>query len=469
MNKRIIKKEWRELVTSARFGWSAIILYLLFLVAMLDGVQYFKSEKAIRTQATAATYQQWLDQGEKNPHSAAHYGFYAYKPVSQLAFIDKGLDDYLGNAVWLEAHNQNEVKSRYITDRLSLSRFGQLTPGLLFYFFVPLLLIIMGYNLVSREVESQTLRILLSTGLTSKTLIWSKALALFLASLVLVLPAFIILSIAGAASGAAIPVAQICILFLFLLLFYLFVCCTVVAASAYTRKSSVALVSLLAFWLLGIIIVPRLAAATAKKISPSPTAFAFFKAIEWDKENGLDGHDQASERGKKYEKEVLAKYGVDSISQLPVNFAGLSLQAGEEFGNQVFDKHFGELYNGFKAQDKIMSYSSLLSPFMTVRNITMGFAGTDLNRQALFVSQSEHYRRHIQKVLNDNFANEGVGKDFGTYLQGKELWQSVANFSLVPHNTVQLLKLQSLNIGVLLVWMAISIIFLFRSAHRLTI
>src|SRR5687768_4324815 len=122
MNKRIIAKELRELIRSARFAWSAVFLYALLLVSLLDSISYYKRETAIRNDASEATYQQWLEQGAKNPHSAAHYGFYAYKPVSPLAIIDKGLDDYLGNAVWLEAHNQNEVTSRQITDRLSLSR-----------------------------------------------------------------------------------------------------------------------------------------------------------------------------------------------------------------------------------------------------------------------------------------------------------------------------------------------------------
>ena len=43
-------------------------------------------------------------------------------------------------------------------------------------------------------------------------------------------------------------------------------------------------------------------------------------------------------------EEYLVKYNVDSLSQLPINFDGIVMQADEEYGNQVWDKHFGNNY-----------------------------------------------------------------------------------------------------------------------------
>jgi ABC-2 type transport system permease protein len=468
MNKRIIAKELRELIRSARFAWCAVFLYALLLVSLLDSISYYKRETVIRNDASKATYQQWLEQGAKNPHSAAHYGFYAYKPVSPLAIIDKGLDDYLGNAVWLEAHNQNEVTSRQITDRLSLSRFGQLTPGMLLYFFLPLLLIILGYNNVSRELENDTLRMLLSTGVSNRMIVISKTMALFIGGLALTLPAFAILTGTQFFTGSLSTISQLLILFLFLVILYGLFSCIITAASAWSRHSSLSLVVLVAFWLSGAVIMPRLAGIVARQVQPTPTAFAFYKAVEWDKENGLDGHNPGNQRAKKYEEEVLARYGVKNISELPVNFAGLSLQAGEEYGNQVFDKHFGSLFNTFNAQDKIISATAILSPFMAARNTTLGFAGADINRHALYVRQAENYRRHIQKVLNEDFAEGGAGKEFADYIQDRSLWGKIDNFSFTPHTSSDLLQIQVPNILVLLVWSLLSIILLLRSVHRLT-
>jgi ABC-2 type transport system permease protein len=42
--------------------------------------------------ARRATREQWLHQGVKNPHSAAHYGVYAFKPKMPLSLVDQGVD-----------------------------------------------------------------------------------------------------------------------------------------------------------------------------------------------------------------------------------------------------------------------------------------------------------------------------------------------------------------------------------------
>jgi len=452
MYRIIVKKELKEILGSARFRWSAGLFIPLLILALLDGVAHYRSEHVVRAEASEATYRQWLEQGEKNPHSAAHYGFYAYKPLSPLSILDRGLDDHLGNAVWLEAHNQNEAKTRAITDMLSLSRFGPLTAGLLHHTFLPLLLIVLGYNLVSRERESQTLRLLLSTGASPSAMLRAKALALFICSLVIALPGFAAMAITVALESAEARWTQLILLFGCLIVLYAFFSMAVVAVSALSRFSPVSLVSLMAFWLAGVVIVPRLSGTMAKRLAPTPSAFAFQKAVDWDRENGLDGHDPGSERGRRFEREVLERYGVDSVEQLPVNFAGLSLQAGEEYANLIYDRHFGALFDAFRRQDRFIGLSALFSPLMAARATTYGFAGTDLARHESFVRQAEDKRRHVQKFLNDDFAVNAVGKDFSTYLKGKELWSMVTAFKFIPHTTSELMRLQSLNMMVLLLW-----------------
>jgi len=467
MYRLIVKKELKEILGSARFRWSAGLFLPLLVIALLDGVAHYRSEIVVRTEASEATYRQWLEQGEKNPHSAAHYGFYAYKPVSPLAIIDRGLDDHLGNAVWLEAHNQNEAKTRAITDRLSLSRFGPLTAGLLHHAFLPLLLVVLGYNLVSRERESQTLRLLLSTGVSPSAVLRAKALALFMCSLVIALPGFAAMALTVALESKEVPWTQLLLLFGCLVILYAFFSMAVVAVSAFSRYSSVSLVSLMAFWLAGVVIVPRFSGTMAKRLVPTPSAFAFQKAVDWDRENGLDGHDPGSERGRRFEKEVLERYGVDSLEQLPVNYAGLSLQAGEEYANRIYDRHFGALFDAFRKQDRFIGLSAVLSPFQAARATTYGFAGTDLARHESFVRQAEDKRRQVQKFLNDDFAVNAVGKDFSTYLKGKELWSKVPAFRYVPHTTAELLGLQSFNMAALLFWTVFAACLLAFSAKNL--
>jgi hypothetical protein len=114
-----------------------------------------------------------------------------------------------------------------------------------------------------------------------------------------------------------------------------------------------------------------------------------------------------------------------------------------------------------------MSLTALLSPFMAARGTTMSFAGTDLDRHRAFVRQAEDHRRKIQRLMNDDFALNATGKDFSTYLKGKELWGKVMNFNFIAPGTSELLTFQSLNILVLLLWTLLAFILLFISVKHL--
>ena len=60
------------------------------------GWKHYVDVQRQHTEAQQATRAQWLNQPAKNPHSAAHYGMYAFKPKSRLSMVDTGIDPYVG-------------------------------------------------------------------------------------------------------------------------------------------------------------------------------------------------------------------------------------------------------------------------------------------------------------------------------------------------------------------------------------
>jgi ABC-2 type transport system permease protein len=90
---------------------------------------------------------------EKNPHSAAHYGVYAFKPKSQLAIVDTGIDPYVGVATWLEAHKQNEFKYRPAQDRTAVQRFGELTGAEVLQVLLPLFIVLLTFSAFSASAS----------------------------------------------------------------------------------------------------------------------------------------------------------------------------------------------------------------------------------------------------------------------------------------------------------------------------
>ena len=75
------------------------------------------------------SYVEMVDKGDMNPHAAAHYGAFVFKPVQPLSAIDPGLDPFVGVFVFLEAHKQQLARYRPIEDAAPTRRLGLLTPA----------------------------------------------------------------------------------------------------------------------------------------------------------------------------------------------------------------------------------------------------------------------------------------------------------------------------------------------------
>ena len=112
----IAAKEFTEILRDGRFKWTAAIMVVLLITALAVGWQKYTAFSADRAMAQGETNTQWLKQGDKNPHSAAHYGNYAFKKAGALSFFDNGIEPYTGNLLFMEAHKQNLAISRPAND-----------------------------------------------------------------------------------------------------------------------------------------------------------------------------------------------------------------------------------------------------------------------------------------------------------------------------------------------------------------
>lgn len=471
MLKTIISKEYTELLAEDRLRWSAVAVYLLFAVALFTGYDYYAQTYQQHQQAQDASYQQWLDQGEKNPHSAAHYGFYAYKPVPLLSVIDKGMDDYLGNAVFLEAHKQNDVGYRVALDSPDLARFGGLTVGFLWQFILPLVIILLAFDSISKERESGTLRMLLSTRVSGRQLVLGKVLAIGKAVfLLLFFPTFLLSALimwwAGGTEAFADSLPNLGFLAVFYLLFLSIFLVVGVAVSMQAKQSGLALVFLLGIWTFGAFFVPRMSGSFARLLYQTPSAFAFAEQIAFEKTQGIDGHNPEDKFTKELEAKTLKEYGVDSLSQLPVSFAAISIQAGENKDWKIFDKNYGALFQTFRIQDRMMDAFGVLSPTLTMRNISRAFTGTDLDKHLDFAGHAEQSRRFMQTAINEHYRDHATGNDF-EFKADQELWQEIPAFRYPMPNVGFMLKNQAINILILLAWLAGVSFFLWQKALTL--
>jgi ABC-2 type transport system permease protein len=458
MITQIARKEFTETLRDGRFRWAAAIVFVLLLASVVMGGKHYRDVKRQHDLARAETREQWLRQPAKNPHSAAHYGIYAFKPKLALSALDRGVDPFVGQSVWLEAHKQNEFRFRPAQDATALQRFGDLTAATVMQLLIPLLIILLSFSTFAGEREQGTLRQLLSLGVKRTDLAWGKALGLAGALGAMIIPATVVgviaLALTSENGSLAADAPRMALMFASYLLYFIAFIGLSLAISARAKSSQIALVVLLAFWIVNGLIAMRVITDVAKRIYPTPSAFAFQQAIDREMQSGPDGHGTADKRAEALKQRVLKQYGVEKLEDLPVNFAGLSLQDGEEHGNEVFDRHFSRLWDSFESQNRLKQIAGLLAPALAIQSVSMGLAGTDFAHHRDFAAAAESYRRTLVKKMNNDMTYNAGKQDF-SYLAQPALWQKLEDFRYEAPSTGWALRNQAVSLTILFIWAAV--------------
>ncbi len=454
-----------------RFRLSAGIIFVLLLVALGAGWKHYQDTDRQREAAREEAREVWTNQGEKNPHSAAHYGTYAFKPQMPLSFVDQGVNAYVGTAVYLEAHKQNNFKYLPVQDRTSLQRFGELTAAIVLQLLIPLLIILLTFAAFAGEREGGTLRQLLSLGVRARDLAFGKSLGIAGALLLLLVPATLIgvlaLMLGSTTEILIFSLPRMLWLVIGYLLYFGAFLGLSLAVSARASSARLALVVLLGFWIVSGLVAPRVAADVSKRIVPTPSSAMFFSDVVNEIKNGMDGHNPQDKRVQALKEQTLKQYGVDQVEKLPINFGGLSLQASEEYGNQVFDKHFNDLWDDYERQSDLQQVGGLVAPLLAIRSLSMGMAGTDFAHHRRFSTSAEDYRRRMVKTLNLDLAYNS--KSGETYMAGRSLWERIPDFEYRMPNTKWAIGNQIISIIVLVLWFALSTAAALTSVERMKV
>ena len=226
-------------------------------------------------------------------------------------------------------------------------------------------------------------------------------------------------------------------------------------------KSSTASLSLtILIWVIWTIFFPTIIGNTSEKITPLPTRIEFKEAMSEDRSKGIDGHNPRGERRDELEKATLKKYNVERLTDLPINFSGILMQEDEEYGNMVWDKHFGNLYKQLESQKKNYQLSGIINPFASLHNLSMGTAGTDLYHHLDFLEKAENYRRLFIKTLNDEYAFGGSKTGERGWKATNEFFRSIDDFEYItPKFDTFYLKYVT-DILILLFWSFVSVFLL---------
>ena len=466
----VVRKDRLELLRDSRLRLALLLVLILSLAAVATTYVRVVNAERDRAAATATEHSSWLSQGPRDPHQAAHFSQWAFRPVEGAALLDPGATPYAGSAIWMEAHHRNPAAYRPVEDRTSTLDLGEFSASWMLQTLGPLLAFLLAAGLVARERERGTLRLMIASGAAPGKLVSAKARGLLATILLATTPVFAAAVAAVVLSPSADMGDTLLRTLLWALTHALWLALAVligVAVSARARSTGRALVLLISLWILAVPLAPRAVANIAQALHPTPTGAQFVMNVQNDIREGFDGSGTSQERGKALRERLLREHGVKKVEDLPISWRGANLEAGEAFAARAYDRNYTILDGIYAGQRRVMRIGALASPLIAVQNISAAFAGTDNLHLRDFDRQAEAERLRVVQALNHDLKMHGAGNSL--YKADARLWNQFGVF-----------KPGSLSIGavfgaiwpdllILLGWLVGAALLLRAAGHRLTL
>ncbi|WP_426483074.1 ABC transporter permease [Chryseobacterium sp. R2ACT005] len=470
----MVRKTWQDLFKGKQNLLTTIAVLLFCMLSIGIGYTKYTDSFSKIKEYREEVRESWEHRPDKHPHRMAHYGYLVFRIGHPLNIFDNGLDDYLGNVIFLEAHKQNTANLSEAGSSGTLVRFGAFSSAFILQSIVPLIILFLGFGLIVQERESATLKIISVQGTSGRDIIWGKILGLWLFSLCFLIPVIPIVFLAAFMSETT-DSADILLRLLFLLpaymIYYFFISTLTVVVSANSKSTSSASISLIGFWLLFIIVLPKGVQFAAQNLYPAPSRIAFETTLEKDILKSGDSHNPDDPYFKKIKDSLLTKYKVKTTNELPFNYGGFVMKEGEKISSQIYIRHQKELQTIYNRQQNLTDFSGLINPAIAIKNFSMIATGTDFFSYTQFQKQAEEYRYQMAQHLNDlqiehisNIKPENGGPPA---VIDKDNWEKFPDFKYRYTSVLYSLKKQPIPAVSLVLWMVICVIAIEISGRKL--
>ena len=461
--------EWKRFLRNSLLRVLTAVFGVSLVVVTWFGIIQSQSQMDAQEVAHEHIRAQWDEMEPSNPHSAAHFGSYAFKPTSILSAVDEGINGITGNVLRLEGHTQNEMMFSEASQSQPLSKFGKVKPSLLFQFLIPLFLLFLSFDAYPIERRSGRLKLLVNQGASIFQLVLAKVLCVWTMGLSLLVITLCVQLLISPSEFEGEQWIRLLLLTSGYAVYYFVLINVTVLVSLWLQDATASISVMMLVWISWTVFLPKITGNVAEQMVPLPTRIEFQEAMSQDRSEGIDGHNPFDERKKKLEAATLEKYKVETLEELPINFAGIVMQADEEYGNEVWDKHFGDLYLQLEHQKNIVQCTGLVNPFSALQSISMGTAGTDMFHHLDFLQQSEEYRRVFIKTLNDEYAFGGSKTGERGWKADTAFFQSVKDFTYTYPSIGSISSKYVLDIVVLFLWSIVSFILLSVVSKRASV
>ena len=438
----LLRAETRRLWREPRLRWVAALAPLLLLIVFLSSWNGAARLADDRQRFAAAERARWLEQGQKDPHSAAHFGVWAVKPASPLAVLAPGIEPFVGLAVWLEAHKRNEMIFRPSQDAHPIMR-GATSVGQLLELLGPLFAILLGFTGFAQDRQRGTLRMAMGNGgrparmLLARFAVMASALAAVALLPAALFGAYTLHALPDAGWQGAGRLALWGLLQLLYLLAFLLISLTV---SLKAPSARAALAIMLALWLALCVVLPRAAGNAVQVLAPAPP----YQAVRQSVEQAAPAYEGAD----KWEARRAALLA--QANGAPIDLRAAQLDQSERESHVVFDRLLGRFYDAIETQDRAFGWLGALTPAVALQAAGSAVAGTDFHQHRHFIDAAESYRRTTINRLNGDLMRH-AGRD-GPVETGRDFWESVPAFDYRPPTLGMALANALAPLAMLLAW-----------------
>lgn len=433
----IAQHYWKKTFQEKAIYILLTVFCLLLLFSAYTGWMQYTTQNQIRIDHQEMARESWEANPDKHPHRMAHFGTFAFRLKHPLSLFDFGLENYMGNAVFLEAHAQNSINFSEASLSSDLIRFGELSLAMILQLVLPLIIFFLGYRSVVEEREKGTLLITHVQGVGYTNFLLGKSLGLWWMSLLFFLPAFLMLSFLFLLVDHSFTQENswsLGMLFLAYLLYCGLVCLVAVLISARSYSSKQALVRLVGIWILMVVILPKSAQALGRYLHPAPNTFEFNAQVQEDIDRIGNSHRPDDPFFSRLRDSVLQVHQVNSITELPFNYGGFVMQVGEKLSSRIYNKHHHALLDIYRKQNSISQAVALLDPYAALKHLSMTLAKTDFESYVSFQQQAEDYRYQLAQTMNGLqmkyiSSSRPSGSEGQVHVVSREHWKAFPDFN----------------------------------------
>ncbi|MEM1268997.1 MAG: ABC transporter permease subunit [Bacteroidota bacterium] len=405
----VFRHEWAGFARSGALAVAVLVVGVIGTVTAVVEHRAWQAEQSERLELRAQEIEQWLALGGTHIHKAAHRGYFVVRDLPPGAILDRGVWDFGGSSVWLEAHRRNAPQLRAADAAAVVARGAPRGVGPVLLWLVPLLLAVLLHGAVANERESGSLAFAVSSGASPHAIVFGKALAaVSLAWAAVALP--VVIGV-GLAVRNGMPAAAAAGWAMTLLVALAVFAVVVVIASSLARRPLGALVSLLLLWFWMAVLWPRLTPGLAEQAAPIPSS----QTVRSEAEVAAEG--LVTDATLETVRDQLARVGVTDP-----NPAGVSAMAAEVDAAAAFADIFAPLEAGMEQQARLLDFASWVSPLTAADRAADATVGLSDRDQFAFEARAEDMRIATQMALNEGWARAGQ-RDVGD----AALWRNVVD------------------------------------------